>query len=235
MLTVRQVMRREVLTVSPTTPLKDVAQLLVDRRISGVPVVDDDGRVLGVVSEADFLIKEQGSDQIQHRPLSRFIGESSATRRAMAKVAAVTAGEAMTSPAVTVEPFSSIPAAANLMTSRGVNRLPVVDEGRLVGIVTRADLVRSYVRSDEELADTIRVEVLRQLLWLDPGAFTIGVRDGVASVAGSVERRSTAEMIARSIAMVPGVVDVRASVRWRVEDRDVSPVENDPVFPYSPH
>jgi CBS-domain-containing membrane protein len=92
MLTVRQVMRREVLTVSPATPLKDVAQLLVDRRISGVPVVDDDGRVLGVVSEADFLIKEQGSDQIQHRPLSRFIGESSATRRAMAKVAAVTAG-----------------------------------------------------------------------------------------------------------------------------------------------
>jgi CBS domain-containing protein len=121
------------------------------------------------------------------------------------------------------------------MTSRGMNRLPVVDDGRLVGIVTRADLVRAYVRSDEELAGTIKVEVLRQLLWLDPTAFTIEVRDGVATISGSVERRSTAEMIARTIAMVPGIVDVDASIRWQLEDRDIKPVERDVAFPYSPH
>jgi CBS-domain-containing membrane protein len=235
MLTVRQVMRPDVLTVSPQTPLKDVAQLLVDRRISGVPVVDDEGHVLGVVSEADFLVKEQGPDQVPHRALSRFIGESRETRRALAKVAAVTAGEAMTSPAVTVEPWTSIPQAAAKMTSLGVNRLPVVDDGRLVGIVTRADLVRSYVRSDDDLARTIRFEVIRQMLWLDPASFTIEVRDGVASISGSVDRRSTADMIARSIAMIPGIVDVDASVRWRIEDGDITPAERDPAFPYSPH
>jgi CBS domain-containing protein len=235
MLTVRQVMRTDVLTVTPSTPLKDVAQLLVDRRISGVPVVDGENHVLGVVSEADFLVKEQGAEQVPHRPLSRLIGESDATRRAMAKLAAVTAGEAMTAPAVTVEPWITVAKAAATMTSRGMNRLPVVDDGRLVGIVTRADLVRAYVRSDEELAGTIKVEVLRQLLWLDPTAFTIEVRDGVATISGSVERRSTAEMIARTIAMVPGIVDVDASIRWQLEDRDIKPVERDVAFPYSPH
>ena len=235
MLTVRQVMRSSVITVSPTTPLKDVAQLLVDRRISGLPVVDDEGRVLGVVSEADFLTKEQGFDRIPHRPLSRLLGESDQTRRAMAKVAAVTAGEAMTAPAITVAPWTSVPEAAATMSSRRVNRLPVVDEGRLVGIVTRADLVRAFVRSDEELAVTIRVEILRQLLWLDPAAFTVEVRDGIASISGTVERRSTAEMIARSIAMTPGIVDVKADVHWRIEDRDIKPAGLDPAFPYSPH
>jgi CBS domain-containing protein len=235
MLTVRQVMRSQVMTVGPTTPLKDVAQLLVDRRISGVPVVDDRGHVLGVVSEADFLVKEQGSEEVHHRPLSRFIGESGATRRALAKVAAVTAGEAMTSPAITVEPWVPVPKAAAAMTSHRVNRLPVVDDGVLVGIVTRADLVRSYVRSDEELARTIRFEVIRQLLWLDPATFAIEVHDGVAAISGSVERRSTAEMIARLTAMVPGIIDVDSSVSWRIEDRDIAPLERDPVFPYSPH
>ena len=128
-----------------------------------------------------------------------------------------------------------IPKAAATMTSHRVNRLPVVDEGHLVGIVTRADLVRSYVRSDEELAGTIRFEVIRQLLWLDPAAFTIEVHDGVATISGNVERRSTAEMISRMTAMVPGIIDVDASVGWRIEDRDIAPVERDPVFPYSPH
>ena len=81
------------------------------------------------MSEADFLVKEQGSEQVRHRPLSRFIGESDETRRALAKVAAVTAGEAMTSPAITVEPWVPIPKAAATMTSHRVNRLPVVDDG----------------------------------------------------------------------------------------------------------
>ena len=236
MLTVRQVMRPEVMTVLPTTPLKDVAQLLVDRRISGVPVVDDEGHVVGVLSEADFLVKEQGSEQVHHRPLSRFIGESDETRRALAKVAAVTAGEAMTSPAITGEPWVPTLKPSAMMTSHRVG--PAAGRRRRAArgySWTRADLVRSYVRSDEELARMDRFEVIRQLLWLDPAAFTIEVHDGVATISGSVERRSTAEMIARMTAMVPGIIDVDASVGWRIEDRDIAPVERDPVFPYSPH
>ena len=144
MLKVRDVMARSVVTVDPTTPLKDVAGSLVDNRISGVPVVDSLGTVLGVVSEADLLVKEQGAEAIRHRRLVRFFGDSSESRAQLAKLAAVTAGEAMTAPAVTLGSARPISEAAALMTARKINRLPVVDGGRLVGIVTRADLVRAY-------------------------------------------------------------------------------------------
>lgn len=234
MLTVRDVMTSGVIAVRPDTPLAEVARLLVEHRISGVPVTDASGAVLGVVSEADFLVKEQGAEGVHHRPLARFFGESRASRARIAKIAAVTAGEAMTSPAVTVEPASPISEAAGRMSGQGVNRLPIVDGGRLVGIVTRADLVRAYTRSDEELARTIREDVLLRALWLDPAAFTIAVSDGVVSISGSVGRRSTAEMVERVIAMVPGVMAVRADLRWTQDDSRVRPATIDPFFPHSP-
>lgn len=231
MMTVGDVMTRTVVSVRAWTPLKEVAQLLIDRRISGLPVVDDDGALLGVVSEGDFLMKEQGAQAIRHRPLARIFGESRASRSNLAKIGALTAGEAMTSPALTIAPGRHISEAAALMTARGVNRLPVVDGGRLVGIVSRADLVRAYVRSDDELAATIRDDVLLRILWLDPAQFTVGVRDGVASISGRVERRSTAEAVERAVSMVPGVVDVEPELSWAVDDsRDTSePIDR--VFP----
>ena len=144
-------------------------------------------------------------------------------------------GEAMTSPAITITPGRPIFEAAAIMTDRHVNRLPVVEDGRLVGIVSRADLVRAYVRSDGELEATIREDVILRTLWLDPTHFTVVVEDGVASISGQVERRSTAEMLEQAVGMVPGIVDVRAAVRWSMDDARVTPVANDPVFPYSPH
>jgi CBS domain-containing protein len=231
---VRDVMTEDVLTVLPDTPLKDVAQLLVTRGISGVPVVAVDGTVLGVVSEADLLVKEQGADAIAHRPLARIRGEGDETMAQLGKLRAVTAGEAMTSPAVTITPTRSIHEAAAIMTARHVNRLPVIDGRQLVGIVTRADLVRAYVRSDDELAGSIRQDVILKLLWLDPSLFTIVVDNGVVAISGSVERRSTAEILERSIRLVPGVVDVHASVTWWLDDRELEPATFDPVFPFGP-
>lgn len=234
MLTVRDVMTRSVVSVSQSAPLKEVAQALIENEISGVPVVDVDGAVLGVVSEGDLLVKEQGPDAIHHRPLARFIGESAESRAQLVKLEAVTAAEAMSTPAVTIASGRPVHEAAAIMTSRGVNRLPVVDDGRLVGIVSRADLVRAYVRSDDVLADAIRNDVILRILWLDPALFTVVVKDGVASISGRVERRSTAEMIERSVRMVPGVVDVLASVSWSMDDRALEPAGRDPEFPFSP-
>ena len=231
-MTVRDVMTTSVTSVGRATPLQDVAQLLVDRRISGVPVVDEGGVVLGVVSEADFLVKEQGPEAIRHRHLSRMLGDSSESKAQLAKVRATNAGEAMTAPAITIESTCPISVAARLMTARRVNRLPVVDGGHLVGIVTRADLLRAYVRSDEELANTIRRDVLLRILWLDPNTFDLDVKDGRVTIAGHVERRSTAEMVGRSIAMVPGIIDVRTSVTWSLDDSELEPASVDPVFPF---
>ncbi len=234
MMTVLDVMTRSVVSVRPTTPLKDVAETLIDNGISGVPVIDKEGAVLGVVSEADLLVKEQGADAIRSRRLARVRGESSETRAQRAKVEAVTAAEAMTAPAITISSERSVQEAAAMMTTRGVNRLPVVDDGRLVGLVSRADLVRAYVRSDDELATTIRQDVILRILWLDPALFEVEVHDGVASISGRVERRTTAEMIERSVRMVPGLIDVRVSVDWSMDDTKLEPVTSDPVFPFGP-
>jgi CBS domain-containing protein len=234
MMVVRDVMTSAVHVVTPETPLKEVARLLGDQRISGVPVVDSLGLVVGVVSEADFLIKERGAGGVRHRPLARLLGDSRESRDALAKLAAETAGQAMSSPAVTIGPERPLSEAASLMTSRRVNRLPVVERSRLVGIVTRADLVRAYLRSDQELARTIRDEVLLRILWLDPDRFSVSVEHGVASIDGRVDRRSTAEMIERTVAMVPGLVGLHAKVQWSTDDRDIKPPTRDPFFPFSP-
>ena len=192
--------------------------------------IDADGALLGVVSEADLLVKEQGASAIHHRPLARFLGESRQSRSQLAKVGAITAGEAMTSPAITITSGRFVTEAAAIMTSRGVNRLPVVDDGKLVGVISRADLVRAYVRSDDELATTIRQDVILKILWLDPALFTVAVKDGVATIAGHVDRRSTAEILEESVRMVPGIVDAQVSVPWSIDDRESA--GRDPAFPF---
>jgi len=137
---IEHLMTRDVLTVTPETSLKDVARLLVEHRISGLPVVED-GRVVGVVSEADILFKEQGAQNESTGPFTWLSRGGGST----AKLTASTAGEAMTSPAMTIHASATAAAAARLMIEQGVNRLPVTADGTLVGIVTRADLLESLV------------------------------------------------------------------------------------------
>lgn len=233
-MTVRDVMTKSVITVGESTPLKDVARLLVDHGISGLPVLDDTGRAVGVISEADFLLKGSGAEAVRRDRLERLFGPSQSTRTRRAKLEARTAGEAMTSPPITIRASATMAEAARSMTSHAVNRLVVLDGDRLAGIVTRADLVRAYVRSDEELVDTIRGDVLLRILWLDPAAFTVNVARGVATVTGHVERRSTADLVKSTIAMVPGIVSVNADVTWSMDDADIKPVMVDAFFPFSP-
>lgn len=229
MLTVQDVMTTKVVTVQRETPLKDVARSLVRYRISGVVVVDDASRVLGVVSEADLLIKEGGLTALPHRRGARLLGESRRTQAGLAKVRATTAGEAMTSPAVTVEPEASIPAAATLMVERSINRLPVTRAGRLVGIVSRADLVRAYIRSDDQLAASIRHDILLRHLLIDPAVFDVHVHQGVVSIRGQAETRTVADMIDALVTALPGVIAVKADVTWLVDDRRSGPLDPDAV------
>jgi CBS domain-containing protein len=232
--TVRDVMTRSVLSVRPDTPLKDVARLLIENRISGLPVVDDAGQVVGVVSEGDLLVKEQSKDAFRHRPLARLFGESTETRMLLSKAEARTAGDAMTSPAITVDAARQVGEAAATMIERKVNRLPVTDDGRLVGIVTRADVIRTFVRTDAELAESIRQDVLLRALWEDPDTFSVGVENGVATVRGRVERRSSVGIIERMVEMLPGIVGVTMDVSWAMDDRNLKSPPHDYISPKSP-
>jgi len=230
-MTVRDVMTTAVISVKAVAPLKEVAQTLIDHRISGVPVVDDAGRVVGVVSEGDFLFKESGPAAIRRRRLARLLGDSKSTQARRSKVEATTAGEAMTSPAITIRTSEPVAEAARLMADRKVNRLVVMDGDELAGIVTRADLLRAFVRSDEDLAEVIRQEVLLRILWLDPAGFNVRVTRGVATITGHAERRSTAESVRSTVAMVPGIVGVKADVSWSLDDAEIRPGTVDAFFP----
>jgi CBS domain-containing protein len=235
---VGDVMTRSVAVVRPETPLKDVAALMVDRGISGVPVVDADQAVLGVVSEADFVIKERGVVAGRNRLLARIFGTSAKARAELAKIEATTAGDAMTSPALTVEASDTLQWAAEQMASRRVNRLPVVDGGRLVGIVTRADLVRAYVRPDAELEQLVREEVLAKTAFsLEPDAFDVAVHGGVVRLAGRVDRRSLAETIVEVTHGLGGIVGVESHLTWEMDDvdRPAGPGGPDVLMTLRPH
>jgi CBS domain-containing protein len=209
---VKDVMSSAVLTVGPYTPLKDVARLLVENRVSGVPVLDDDGTVLGVVSEADILAKERTNPGASSLLEHLFDTETDSHKHD-----ARDAADAMTSPAVTIRPRRAVSEAAALMLDRRVNRLPVVDDhGRLVGIVTRSDLVRAFVRSDEEIEREIREDVILNTLWNAPDRFEIEVQEGEVTLSGKVADAQSAELLVNFIERVPGVVAVRSSVAWPV-------------------
>lgn len=205
---VKDIMSTEVVTVGPETSLKAVARLLVEHGISGVPVVDGDGAVLGVVSEGDLLFKERGPVG-RTGILSWLLDEHGVEGRA--KLDAVTAGDAMTAPAVEIAPWQAVTAAATLMIERGVNRLPVIYKGRLAGIVTRADLVRAFARADQEIAAEIE-RLLGRLLLPDMGAIEVAVDDGHVVIAGRLANEADVEMVARHTASVPGVVTVDSKV-----------------------
>jgi len=213
---IEALMTTDVVTVAPETSLRDVAALLNEKRISGVPVCDESGAVLGVISEADIIRKEQGFAPEVHgvgRWLVRLFD------RELDKVEAHTAREAMTAPALLVRPFDTVAKAARLMVEHRINRLPVTVDGKLVGIVTRADLVRAFHRTDAEIADQIRDEVFVRALWLAPEALDLTVTDGVVTITGTVETESDARVVEHLVRAVPGVVQVSADLRARHSDR----------------
>ena len=214
---VKDLMTTDVLTVQTSTLLKDAAALLAQHRISGLPVVDGERRVLGVLSEGDILFKESGPPE---RPsmLERLLAVPSIGFDP--KLAARTVGEAMSAPALTIGPRRPVTEAATTMIEEGVNRLPVVDdEKHLIGIVTRADLVRAFVRSDAELEREIREDVLRRMMWMERGMVGVEVADGEVRLTGEVETKTDAEILPRLVQRVPGVVGVLSKVGWRDEER----------------
>lgn len=223
---VRDVMTREVITVTPEMRLRDLAHLLTERQISGAPVVDADGICIGVISEADLLAKQLSRPASRRLPLEWILGEHHDADE-LRRRAAITVGQAMSSPPVRIELDRPVREAAALMVDRGVNRLPVISEGRLAGIVTRSDLVTAYLRQDADILHAVREKVLRETMWLDPNAFDVDVRDGVVRIAGLVDRRSTAGIVARLIGITDGVTEVQSGLAWDWDDTQVEPAADE--------
>ncbi|WP_369386569.1 CBS domain-containing protein [Streptomyces sp. CG1] len=212
--TVEELMTRDVVRARRDTPFKELVRLLAENDVTAVPVVDELDRPMGVVSEADLLRKS--ADQAD--PSGRTpVPNLEAWERAKAEGSR--AEELMSAPAVCARPEWSVVEAARLMESQHVKRLPVVDEAdRLLGIVSRGDLLRIFLRRDEAIREEITGDVLRRTMGLDPRDVTVEVSDGRVTLGGIVEYRSLIPVIEQLCRRVDGVVSVAGHIDWRTDD-----------------
>ncbi len=209
------VMSTEVLTIGPQEPLKAAARKMVDHGVSGLPVVDESGKLLGIITEADFLARETTRDH----PRARRLLDAIFARPEDLVAEADTVGEVMTERVVTITRDATLAEAARVMTTNRVKRVPVVDaEGLLQGILSRADIMAAFTRPDEVIEDEIREDVIRRILLLDPDRFTVTVTDGVVALRGEAETRSQASLLQELAQRVEGVVAVESSLGWTVDD-----------------
>ncbi|MFH8475936.1 CBS domain-containing protein [Streptomyces sp. NPDC018000] len=214
---VGDLMTDEVVSVVPVTSFKEVAKLLAQHNISGLPVLDAEDRVVGVVSESDLL-----SRQAAGHPVTGDAPDA-ATRTVASSEGEFTAAEIMSAPAVTIHAQQTAPDAARLMTRSGVERLPVVDdEDRLVGILTRRDLLRLFLRPDAEIRRRLVEDVLEDTMEIGPGTVTIHVVDGVVTLEGRLENRNRIAILTRLAEQLDGVVAVMNHVTAHDTDGPVS-------------
>src|SRR5579872_3379378 len=208
---VADVMTRGVVAVGPDTDFKTCVRQMQEHQVSALPVVDSDRRLVGIVSEADLLAKERRRGE--RRPLLgiRWEDDGAAAGR--------TAGEVMTSPAICISPEASIPEAARLMYREAVKRLPVVDgKGVVVGIVSRADLLKTFTRSDEAIRHDVVSDVITRALFLDLKSLQVEVVSGIVKLSGELETRSLCNLLVEIVGRIEGTVAVESKLTWRLDD-----------------
>jgi CBS domain-containing protein len=216
---VADVMTRTVVVIHASAPFKDLVRRMQEYRVSALPVVDDDERLVGLVSEADLILKEDPDLDEGAR-----LFEGRQRRHDREKAAGVVARELMTSPVVTVSPSANLGEAARLMHRKGVKRLPVVNEGgRILGILSRSDLLKVFLRDDTDIEHEVREDVVRRTLWIDPDTVVVSVHDGVVHLEGQLERRSLIPVLDRLVTAVEGVVGVEEHLSFNVDDTTSMP------------
>ncbi|MGZ8580922.1 MAG: CBS domain-containing protein [Actinomycetota bacterium] len=218
--TVADVMTRTVVVVPGSAPFKQVVRAMREYRVSALPVTDPDGLIVGVVSEADLILREDPSVLEPHF----FEGHNRRDERKKAEAFVVR--DLMTAPPVTIGPQAPVADAARLMHERAVKRLPVIDlEGRIVGIVSRMDLLAEFLRDDDDIKAEVS-RVLSEDLAIAADQVLVLVDDGVVHLEGRIERRSLVAAIWGAVRAVPGVVGLDERLTWELDDTitPVSPV-----------
>ncbi|MBO2447944.1 CBS domain-containing protein [Actinomadura barringtoniae] len=214
-------MTSDVATVQADATFRDIVAMLEKRRISGLPVIDGGRRVLGVVSESDLLVKEAAEPLPGESPYAEHqaVWRGRRHRLENARARGGTAGEIMSTPAVTIAAGATIIEAARLLTRHGVNRLPVVDaDGRLAGIVSRADLLRVFTKPDEVIRRQVIEEVIQRSLWQDPGKVEVEVRDGVVTLRGQLDVSSNVTLATQLTEAIDSVVAVHNELTFEHDD-----------------
>ena len=213
--TVKDVMSTHVIAVRQNASFKDMAAMLHEQRVSAFPVLDDDNKVIGVVSEADLLTKEALEGTLPGMP------QSITRPREHAQASAVTAAELMTKPPVTIGPDELVTHAARLMYSQRLKRLPVTsDDGTLIGIVSRADVLSVYSRPDGDIQREIIQDLIQGVFKCDPAHFNVTVTDGIVTIEGAAENDATSRDIIKAARHVEGVVALRDRLSYSSDAPD---------------
>lgn len=211
---VGDLMTTEVLTIGPDAPLKEAATMMVRSGVSGLPVVDDDRKVIGIITEADFVNAE--AERAWGRQRRRLLAGLFEGDKAPA---ARTVADAMTRSPHGIDRDSTITEAARKMTEYKVKRLPVLlPDGTLDGIISRADVMGAFARDDDELRDEVERSVIGDVLQLADAGLAVGVTDGVVSISGNVPTKSEARLLEELAIRVEGVVEVQSHVSWTTDD-----------------
>lgn len=194
-------MTADVITASPETPIKAAARLMVRNKVSGLPVCDEDSRVVGIITEADFLRLEVAREEADDpQPVERV-------------------EQVMHRSVLTITPDARVAEAARIMVVNDVNRLPVTDSaGKSLGIISRLDVVAAFTRPDEIIEDEIREDLLRRVLFVDPDDITVEVTNGVVTLSGEIGTRNEARLLAELGRRLDGVIKVNNSLTWRLDD-----------------
>jgi CBS domain-containing protein len=222
---VRDVMTTDVITAPEDTPVGELEDILATNRVSAVPIVGDDDRVVGVVSQADLLAKVAAAGPTGAR----------ARRRRAVKAAATSARDLMSTPALSIAPDAPLSAAARKMQAKKVKRLLVTGRcGQLLGIVSRGDLLgRLDPRPDTAIRQDVINDVLLRSMWIDTSDVHVHVDAGVVTLTGAVGRRTTAAITARLAADVPGVVAVVNEIRYDFDDTALARSRTHRTHPFS--
>lgn len=217
--TAREIMSSPVVTARPETPVRELVELMLRSRISGLPIVDNDQRVLGIVTEADLFVKEDRP--LPGPPLFSWHGGSLRLERMLGryrKATGTVARDVMTENIIAAAEETNVQELAHLMVRHDINRVLILREGRLTGIVTRADVLKVFLRSDESILRTVR-ETLARELFIDPATLSLSCANGIVTIAGTVDRHSDWALVVKWIRSVDGVVAVRADdLAFRVDD-----------------
>ena len=213
MMKARQVMTTDVVSVEPDTPFKELVRLLIEHDVSGLPVVDRSGRLVGVVTEADLVSKEAYSRR-RRRLLDVVADALSGDSRWAHKADGLTAADVMTRQPHTADPNEEVGRLARRMLERNIKRLPVVEDGRVVGILTRHDLLRVFVRTDEHIEADIRARLASPTYTPEDQAVTFSVADGVVILEGSVRFEGDRPVVEGMVRDVPGVVAVESRLAY---------------------
>jgi CBS-domain-containing membrane protein len=214
MKSVRNIMTEAVVVAEEQAPFKELLDLMHEHHVSAIPIVDRGSRLIGIVSEADLLLKEARASG-DAEP----IFETRRSRIEREKAEGSVAAHLMSSPVVTVGAGATVAEAARIMHDRGVKRLPVVDDDqRVIGIVSRSDLLTVFLRPDSEIANEVDDGVLRGTMWLEPGTVHASVHEGVVKLKGQVESKSQMFMLIGLVRGIEGVVGVDSELTYQVDD-----------------